>query len=55
MAAAARGAPAGRRPGPSLPDAARVELPLLQELLALGGSEDRRRIEARLCRHFPQL
>jgi hypothetical protein len=55
MAAAARGAPAGRRPGPPLPDAARVELPLLQELLALGGSEDRRRIEARLCRHFPQL
>jgi hypothetical protein len=38
-----------------LPDAARVELPLLQELYATGGSDQLRYLSERLVRYFPQL
>ncbi|HKG22084.1 MAG TPA: hypothetical protein VKC34_09305 [Blastocatellia bacterium] len=37
------------------PEAARVELPILQELEATGGSDQLRYLYDRLARHFPQL
>ena len=37
------------------PHAARVELPILQELIATGGVEDVRFLYARLAGYFPQL
>jgi len=37
------------------PEAARVELPILQELEATGGSDQLRYLYERLARHFPQL
>ncbi len=38
-----------------LPEASRVELPILQELEDVGGSDQVRRLHTRLLRHFPQL
>lgn len=43
-----------RRPM-SFPEAARVELPILQELEATGGSDQLRYLYDRLVRYFPQL
>jgi hypothetical protein len=37
------------------PDAARLELPILQELVATGGTDDVRFLYARLVGYFPQL
>ncbi|HYP29440.1 MAG TPA: winged helix-turn-helix domain-containing protein [Blastocatellia bacterium] len=37
------------------PEAARVELPILQELQATGGSDQLRYLYERLVRHFPQI
>ena len=37
------------------PEAARIELPILQELEATGGSDQLRYLYQRLARHFPQL
>ena len=39
----------------SFPEAARVELPILQELKATGGSDQLRYLYERLVRYFPQL
>ncbi len=39
----------------SYPDAARLELPILQELVATGGSDDVRFLYARLVAYFPQM
>lgn len=39
----------------SFPDAARIELPLLQELKATGGREQPRWLYERLAKYFPQL
>ncbi len=39
----------------SFPEAARVELPILQELEATGGSDQLRYLYDRLVRYFPQL
>src|SRR2546421_4439977 len=39
----------------SFPEAARVELPILQELKATGGSDHLRYLYERLIRYFPQL
>ncbi len=37
------------------PDAARLELPILQELVATGGADDVRFLYARLVAYFPQM
>lgn len=39
----------------TLPEATRLELPILQELKATGGSDDLRYLYARLVHYFPQL
>lgn len=39
----------------AFPEAARLELPILQELEATGGSDDLRYLYDRLVRYFPQL
>lgn len=39
----------------SYPDAARLELPILQELVATGGADDVRFLYARLVAYFPQM
>ena len=39
----------------TLPGVARLELPILQELVATGGGEDVRFLYARLVAYFPQL
>jgi hypothetical protein len=39
----------------SYPNASRIELPILQELVAMGGSEDVRFLYDRLAGYFPQL
>jgi hypothetical protein len=39
----------------SFPEAQRVELPILQELKAVGGSDQLRYLYERLARYFPQL
>lgn len=39
----------------SFPNATRIELPILQELVAIGGAEDVRFLYQRLVAYFPQL